>query len=53
MLAIKWPVYLEKLSSIVIYIFRGHVRAYLKGNDMLFEIIYTLRFVGVVSLLYR
>ena len=25
---------------LVIYIFRGHVRAYMEGNDMLFQIIY-------------
>ena len=43
----------KKIISLVIYIFRGHVRAYIKGNEMLFEIIYILWFVGVVSLLYR
>ena len=26
----------------MIYIFRGHTRAHIKGNEMLFEIIYTL-----------
>ena len=41
----KGPVYLEMMSfkkiiSLVIYIFRGHVRAYMKGNEMLFEIMY-------------
>ena len=32
--------------SVVIYIFRGNVRAYIKGNEMLFEIIYMLWFCG-------
>ena len=33
----------------MIHIFRGHIRAYIiKGNEMLFELIYTLWFVGVV-----
>ena len=27
-------------QSLVIYIFRGHIRAYMKGNEMLFQIIY-------------
>ena len=43
----------KKKIIFVIYIFRGHVRAYMKDNEMLFQIIYTLWFVGVVSLLYR
>ena len=32
--------YLKKIISLVIYIFRGHISAHLKGNEMLFEIIY-------------
>ena len=43
----------KKIISLVIYICRGHVRAHIKGNEMLFEIIYTLWFVGVVLVLYR
>ena len=35
----------------MICIFRGHVRAYIKDNEMLFEIIYILWFVDVVSVL--
>ena len=44
-----------KFISLVIYTFRGHIRAYKKGIEMLFEFIYiyTLWFVGVVSVLYR
>ena len=30
----------KNIISIVIYIFRGHVWAYMKDNEMLFEIIY-------------
>ena len=29
-----------KIISLVIYIFKGHIRAHMKGNEMLFEIIY-------------
>ena len=29
----------KKIISLVIYIFRGHVRAHTKDNEMLFEII--------------
>ena len=29
----------KKIIPLLIYIFRGHVRAYMKGNEMLFEII--------------
>ena len=43
----------KKIISLVIYIFRGHKRAHMKGNEMLFDIIYILWFVGVVSVLYR
>ena len=47
--------YLKKIISLVIYIFKGHIRAHVKDNEMLFEIIYiyTLWFVGVVLVLYR
>ena len=30
----------KKVISLEIYIFRGHIRAHIKGNEMLFEIIY-------------
>ena len=30
----------KKIISLVICIFRGHIRAHMKGNEMLFEIIY-------------
>ena len=30
----------KKIISLVIYIFSGHIRADMKGNEMLFEIIY-------------
>ena len=30
----------KKIISLVIYIFRGHVRAYMKDNGLRFEIIY-------------
>ena len=30
--------HLKTITSLVIYIFRGHVRTYMKGNEMLFEI---------------
>ena len=33
--------YLKKIISLVIYIFRGHIRAHMKSNEMLFEIIYS------------
>ena len=37
------PETVSTIISLVIYIFRGHVRAYMKGNEMLFEIIiYTI-----------
>ena len=39
------PVYLKMMSffiKIMIYIFRGHVKAYMKDNEMLFQIIYGL-----------
>ena len=32
--------YLKKIILLVIYIFRGHIRACMKGNEMLFEILY-------------
>ena len=32
--------YFKKIISLVIYIFRGHTRAHMKCNEMLFEIIY-------------
>ena len=34
--------YSKKLYLLVIYTFRGHIRAYKKANEMLFEIIYIL-----------
>ena len=44
----------QKIISLVIYILRGCVRTYMKGNEMLFEIIYIIcGLVGVVSVLYR
>ena len=47
-------VLLKKNISLVIYIFRGHIRAHMKGNEMLFEIIgKKIWFVGVASVLYR
>ena len=49
----KMVVILKIILSLVIYTFRGHIRAYKKANEILFEIIYTLWFVGVVSLLCR
>ena len=41
--------------SLVIYTFRGRVRAYMEGNEMLFQIILYIvcGFVRVVSVLYR
>ena len=30
----------KKIISLVIYIFKGHIRAHMKGNEMLFEMIY-------------
>ena len=30
----------KKIISLVIYIFRGHVRDHIKDNEMLFEIMY-------------
>ena len=34
------PNVILKIISLVIYTFRGHIRAYKKANEMLFEIIY-------------